>query len=77
MPSRAYFYFEVANNAKPFNMHINAIFQSPTTAPMVIEVQLMFSNVHKLFKASHAYYTISRAPNVDALAKPAGEEIHS
>jgi len=67
---------KIATNTKPFNMHINAIFSTATTAPMVIEVQLVFSNVYKLFKASHAYYSISRAPNVAALAKGADETHH-
>lgn len=63
----------LAAGKKPFNMHINALFTPTNTAPLVVEFQLVHSDVGELGARSHIYYTISRAKDIHALCAAAPE----
>ena len=52
---------------KPYNIHINSIFQVDTVAPIIVEIQLLHADIDAVFKRSHRLYTISRSADIASL----------
>ncbi|KAJ1450433.1 hypothetical protein M885DRAFT_532424, partial [Pelagophyceae sp. CCMP2097] len=54
---------------KPFNLHVNCLFdRGDGAAPITTEIQFVPRAVNVVTSPSHKFYTLSRAPNADALA---------
>jgi hypothetical protein len=56
---------KLAQRKLPFNLHVNAIFTPPDSAPLLVEVQLYSRSISELASDQHFLYEIYRSPTAE------------